>query len=342
MRAHPLMAKLKILIYGESWEWAMAHNLGAAFVELGHDVVQFDHTRRLYRSRSPSLLNRALDRILARQVTRRINEDFCHALDAARWDLVVILKGVHLLPDSIRHALTRSALVVNWNPDDFFNPLNSTAGLLGSFPLYHRIFTPRRHLTAEYLRRGARAVTHMGWYYLPSFQYPDRDGASCPAAAFIGTWSRRRECLLDTLRDVDLRVHGACWYKARRAFKARVAPGAPLYMDQLRRILGGAKISINILTVENRDTTNIRNFEIPACSGFQLSERSEDILELFEEGREIACFSGPEELLDKCRYYLAHDEERRRIAAGGRRRLTAGRHTMRDRAEDILSALSLD
>ncbi len=69
-----------------------------------------------------------------------------------------------------------------------------------------------------------------------------------------------------------------------------------------------------------------------------LAERTDEHRAVFREGEEAAFFSTPEELLDKVRYYLAHDEIRQRIARAGHARVTTGGHTYRDRLREIVQA----
>jgi len=91
------------------------------------------------------------------------------------------------------------------------------------------------------------------------------------------------------------------------------------------RAINGAKIALVFLSSLNEDTYTTRCFEIPACGTFMLSQRTDDLLTLYEENKEAVFFSSSEELVDKARYYLAHDRERQRIAeAGWRRCITSG------------------
>ena len=68
-----------------------------------------------------------------------------------------------------------------------------------------------------------------------------------------------------------------------------------------------------------------------------LAERTTDHLRLFEEGREAAYFSSPDELVAKVRHYLAHHDERRAVAAAGRERCRTGGYDLDTRARRTLS-----
>jgi hypothetical protein len=60
-----------------------------------------------------------------------------------------------------------------------------------------------------------------------------------------------------------------------------------------------------------------RVFEVAFCGGFVLSEYFPGIEDLFQVGTEIDIFHDKEELLEKIKYYLAHDEQRETIASNG-------------------------
>jgi spore maturation protein CgeB len=69
--------------------------------------------------------------------------------------------------------------------------------------------------------------------------------------------------------------------------------------------------------VAQGDETTTRTYEIPACGGFMLHERTPELRELYDEGKEVACFGSVEELAFKIEYYLARPEECEALARAG-------------------------
>ncbi len=83
-----------------------------------------------------------------------------------------------------------------------------------------------------------------------------------------------------------------------------------------------------------------RIFEIPAMGGFLLTGDADNLSEYYVDGKEIAIFKNQSEMLEKCRYYLAHEEERKAIAKAGYER-TLREHTYEKRFAEIFKQMGL-
>ena len=109
--------------------------------------------------------------------------------------------------------------------------------------------------------------------------------------------------------------------------------------DQMHENFSTHKFNINILTKENRDTSNLRNFEIPSSFGFQLSERSSKIQELFDEDKEIVLFETIEELNDKINFYSRNESARKAIIFSAYKRLVKSDYSLQGRLKTILKEI---
>jgi spore maturation protein CgeB len=330
---------MKVLVYETSQTGGTTFALKDAFEALGHSAAIFDYQKYLYGHARPSLYNRLRDRFLFAGVAARINADLREMLSSERYDLLLVVRGDHVYPETIKMAQERGAKTATWSSDDIFNPVNSTKHILRAFRQYDRVFSPRAHLREEYVAKGARSFEAIDWYYRPGLLL-DRPSPGTRAyefdIGFIGSWSPRREKLLGELNGLNLHIWGWGWArKARKDFFARKNFHGQVSMTDMMQIFARTKINVNILTHENRDTTNFRNFEIPAAGAFQLSERSNEVCGLFVEGQEIACFGSGEELRATCERYLENDALREAIAVAGYDRLIGGHHSILDRARQI-------
>jgi len=89
-----------------------------------------------------------------------------------------------------------------------------------------------------------------------------------------------------------------------------------------------------------RHQVKVRDFEVPLAGGFYLVEDMPEHREFFDVGKEIETWRTVGELLDKVRYYLSHEHERRAIAEAGRRR-ALNSQTWAHRFESLFDALGL-
>jgi spore maturation protein CgeB len=308
----------------------------AAIAE-GHSAEMFDWSLFVPKGLGSTITRK----LLSAYTAGRINNEFRRAVDRRRYDALLVLTGRHLRPETLAYAKERIPVIANWNTDDLFNLLNSSRHTIASIPLYDVHFTPRRHLVGEYRIAGAKAVLPLHWYYRPgliarpsepysrSFHFP---------LTFVGSWSRRRNEVLEPLAAHGLVVYGWGWTRKARGTLRSMAH-SHVGIQHMMGIFRRSGINVNILTVENRDTSNMRNFEIPAAKGFQLCERSAVVQELFEEDREIVLFESTEELVDKVRYYLRCNSAREAIALAGYERIVRGGHSLADRMREVLHVL---
>lgn len=99
------------------------------------------------------------------------------------------------------------------------------------------------------------------------------------------------------------------------------AHGRVDYHTEMPIVFAGSKINLNITLRSIHSGIPLRVLDIMACGGFVLTNWQKEIAESFAEGEEIVTYSSLEECLAKVEYYLAHEEERRQIAAAGRKKV---------------------
>ena len=84
----------------------------------------------------------------------------------------------------------------------------------------------------------------------------------------------------------------------------------------------------------------LRDFEVPMSGGFYMVKHMEELEEFFEIGKEIVCYTDRDDMVEKIRYYLAHDDEREAIREAGYRRCLRD-HTWHKRFETVFREMGL-
>ncbi len=125
-------------------------------------------------------------------------------------------------------------------------------------------------------------------------------------------------------------------------------PGAvhgPIPDDEYIALFSRSVISLGFLVLGDTHRTwrtmrqvRLREFEGPMAGAFYMTGWFEELGEHYEIGREIVCYRSHAELVDLCRHYLAHPEERERIRRAGHERALRC-HTWRHRFERLFDML---
>lgn len=85
------------------------------------------------------------------------------------------------------------------------------------------------------------------------------------------------------------------------------------YADRYKR----AKIAISFSMARGKNVVNARPFEAMTCGAMLLEQKSEELAKLYEEGKDYDVWIDKVDLLNKVRYYLENEEERKQIANNG-------------------------
>ena len=115
-----------------------------------------------------------------------------------------------------------------------------------------------------------------------------------------------------------------------------------LQMPKLKNLLFtkgivASKINLGFLRKANRDLQTDRSIEIPACGGFMLSERTVEHERLFLDKEEAVFFDNKEDLLKKIEYFLANDDQRKKIALAGYNKCISANYTHKNRMQFMLN-----
>ncbi|HVA82067.1 MAG TPA: glycosyltransferase [Candidatus Binataceae bacterium] len=342
------------ILYAETSAYlpSSAHFLEAlgAMAERGEcEFVFFDETKFL--SAQASIPRRVARRVLGHPIGyRALNAALVAEARRIRPDLVLIGKGAYFAPGTLAAVRDASgAALINWATDDPFNSANSTRELIESIPLYDLYVCTKRAIMDDVRRAGCANAAYVRFGYKPQVHFSEAPVSDAEHrrfdcdVMFIGGGDDDRapyfETLIHAIPELRLHLYGGYWdrYPALRRYWRGEAIGR-----DFRMAVGGAKIAVNLVRRTNRDDHVMRTFELPACGGFMLAERTDAHQELFAEDREAAFFSTPEELAAKAREWLARYDARRAAAAAGWRRITQGRHTYADRLAEILDAAGLE
>ena len=337
------------ILYAETTAYAPS---SAHFLEaLEASAARHDHEFRFldeadFIKRSRSIAERIADRVAGRPLSgyQQLNRALVEQAAAFAPDLILIGKGRWFTREALDAARKVSgATLVNWATDDPFNRADNSRDLVKSIPLYDLYVCTKKEILNDVRQAGCANVAYLRFGYKPEVHFPEapatdeeRERFACDVM-FVGGCDAHRaayfEALIRAMPDVKLHLYGQYWERARalRAYARGFAVAR-----EYRLAVGGTKIAVNLVRRANRDDHVMRTFEIPACGGFMLTERSATHEELFDEDREAAFFGSPDEFVDKVRTYLPRDNDRSRIAAAGHRKITQGRHTYADRLAEII------
>lgn len=338
---------MNVLITGHDNPISIANSYVRAFRELGAKVKLFclkSAYDQAFLGSQTRIAKRLLGGMIAGAFNRKVRSDLSNLSP----DLILVIKGQHLSSKTIDTWKDRfDAPIVNFYPDDPFSDVRSNRLTYGPDVLssYTACFTFAKHLIPRYQEAGAQNVFYLPFARDPHLHKPPNDSPHQTPydVIFVGNLDETRVKWLEPLAESEYCL-AICGERTKEAVPYRSALRGAEFMPaahggELAQALHRGAVSINIMRRQNEGSHNMRSFESPACGAFTLSQRTPELVDLFAEDEEIACFSSPEELREKVGYWLAHPAERQQVARNGFQRVKDD--TYQRRATTILDALNL-
>ncbi|MCM3409925.1 CgeB family protein [Metabacillus litoralis] len=338
------MDSIKLLALVANWNGSNDLSFARGFTELGCEVHVIDSkviqkeitiTERFYKKVSNTFFKSSIE-----NYNNYIKETF----DSICPNMVFISKGLWITNETIKYFQSKDSLVIHWHPDDAFNKDNTSEILNANFPLFDLIITPKSFNVAEYKQNKAKEVLYLPYAYDPlvhsrvEHEYDNTNTIYHSDLAFVGTKRKKRVKQLEKIKrqNLDLKIWGGGWNKLLFSNLKSSCMYREVHGEEMSKVFSSSKIILGFLNAENRDLHTARTYEIPACGGFFLGERTNEHQEILQEGKEADFFNSDEELIEKINFYLKRNDLREKISKNGYEKITSNQNTYRDRAISVM------
>jgi spore maturation protein CgeB len=170
--------------------------------------------------------------------------------------------------------------------------------------------------------------------------------------SFVGGWHPYREWLISRIRKagVAVEVVGYRWPKGEvdQEGMVRIFNESRINLNlsnsaswDARYLAASPKALLNRLrSKKNIEQMKARIFEVNGCGSFQLSYFVEGLAGCYEIDREISVYADADDLVEKIKFYLAHETLRESIASAGFNR-TLRNHTYTQRFQTVFQRMGL-
>lgn len=108
------------------------------------------------------------------------------------------------------------------------------------------------------------------------------------------------------------------------------------YYTVMPDVFRHSRINLNINYRTIRSGMSARLLDIMGCGGFLMTTPQPELFDYFVPDEDFVTFTSFEELVDKCNYYLLHEEERHQIAMNGYQKVK-GAHTYEARFPELFA-----
>ncbi|MBX2943817.1 MAG: glycosyltransferase, partial [Cyclobacteriaceae bacterium] len=293
-------SKTKILCIGEEWRGSNASGLFYALSRVGC-ITTVVNELAYVSVKGAGFSTKAMNWSIRKTQIQDFNNQLTKITKSVKPDWVFVYKGAFIKPETIYFWKKHGLPVVNFFPDVSF--LAHGKFIPSCIPLYDHIFTTKTFAAKDlqtHFNYSPFDVSFIPHGFDPTL-HRKMDISNSPfscEASFIGNYSKHKELYLASAMQMsprlDLKIWGTTWNQSITSLLTEVIQNIGVLGDSYVLALNSSKINIALLSeavlgASSGDQITSRTFHITGCGGFMLHQRTQELLEYFEEGKEIAC-----------------------------------------------------
>lgn len=273
-----------------------------------------------------------------------INAYIKRQIGAVNYDLIWVDKATFIRLSTTKLLRIRAKKLIHYSPDMMFYA-NKSQAFCKSLTLYDAVVTTKRKelpYYEAYMEKSRIILTTQG--YAPEVHNSQLSfEEKTDTVVFIGLAEPSREAMLQYLIDYDITVQlvGFGWHsfvKRNERNNYLKYLGTAVYGEAYSQLISASKFGLGLLSKRIPELHTTRTFEIPACGTALLTERNEELSEVFNED-EVIYYNSKHELLDRIRYYLKFPNELKIITDKGQNRVTNSGYDYNSIITDILDKI---
>lgn len=285
-----------------------------------------------------------LRNIILRNRIIKYNNSIKEKADEYNPDILLVLKGDIIRKETIEYINNMGIKTVLW----CYDSIKKSPHLLDICWSYYQIYVFEKG-DIPIFREIGMDVEFLPMGYDPTVYYKKEQSSTRADVCFVGNIypdrANKLETIIKELPELDYEIHGniGSWYNPiyqyRRLKKwprlSEVINNGYVSPEKVNNIYNSTKICINLHNSQSYLGFNPRTAEILGAGGFEIVDNNPVIVQEFEQKEGLVTFEDTTELLDKIRYYLDSDSERKTIQQNGYK-IAQTDHSFKNRAESIV------
>jgi spore maturation protein CgeB len=328
------LGPLRILVVGPLYGGShpIARYTARGFKELGHDTEFLDFAPFFagYQALAGVTKDQRAEHHLKQGLLRLLGETIIARIRDFKPDLVFAMAQSPVDRPLLKALKAEAPLVAYWFVEDF-QVLTYWQELAPEVDVFFTL--QQEPFFSELKKRGVKNYACLPLAadleaYHPLELNPKEKRRFGSALSFVGAGYYNRRQFFQGLTDFDFKVWGSEWDLNSPLGPCIQDRAARVSEEDSNKIFNATRINLNLHSSPfhagvnpQGDYVNPRVFDLAACGAFQLVDRRSQLPEFFIPDKEVAVFTSLPEAREKISYYLAHDNERRAMAAAARERV---------------------